>query len=450
VLAQQVIMGRAYVGLGAASALHAVCLWFVTCAVEAQTPYDPAPLDPDTVDSPYGEPSPADYPITVDPETRAAPPQLPAAQATAAARTPPPTAAAIRHTVAVDPGEGGNWGQTRALGEHNFQLSSFVPSALIDSHLGIRAGVEYHQVPGFAQLPSLVSSGPQAVDLRTINVAETLDFAIRLHDHFAIYGDGYGKARVGANTATLLGTGADYTYGGDLGLLVKLFRAGSFQLSVRGQAGYYDGQSAGILALFQDLSMIAQDAVLKVQRNPVLDLNQAIDQLNNAFRTATSDLLTPFSGFSYGFALNAAQAVGRYFGLQASLGYYVDNATYRPTRYDTATGGPVTREQTIKTTRPSLGLAIDVDASPAGLPFAMLLEYRATPINVNSQEDANYDLTSFEHLVALGLFYSGRRDLQLGFTGYTLFGQPPAIGANAIPSGKPLDLALQLVFRYFW
>ena len=39
------------------------------------------------------------------------------------------------------------------------------------------------------------------------------------------------------------------TYGGDLGLLVKLFRAGSFQLSVRGQAGYYTGQSAGILAL---------------------------------------------------------------------------------------------------------------------------------------------------------------------------------------------------------
>ena len=433
---------RAYVGLGAASAL-----WFVTCAGHAQAPDDVAPIEPEVLDSPYGEPS--RYPISVDPETAAPPPQR-AAQPKAAPPHLPPMAARRARALEAEPAEGGTWGQARALGEHNFQLSSFVPSALVESHIGIRAGVEYHQVPGFAQLPSLVSSGPQAVDLRTINVAETLDFAVRLHDHFAIYGDGYGKARVGANIATLLGTGADYTYGGDLGLLVKLFRAGSFQLSVRGQAGYYAGQSAGILALFQDLSLIAQDAVLKVQRNPVLDLNQAIEQLNSAFRTATSDLLTPFNGFTYGFALNAAQAIGRYFGLQASLGYYVDNATYRPTRFDTTTGGPVTREQTIKTTRPSLGLAIDVDASPAGLPFAMLLEYRATPINVNSQEDTHYDLTSFEHLVALGVFYSGRRDLQLGFTGYTLFGQTPAIGANATPSGKPLDLALQLVFRYFW
>ena len=346
--------------------------------------------------------------------------------------------------------EGGTWGSTRALGEHNFQQSAFVPSALVDSHLGVRAGVEYHQVPGFAQLPSLVSSGPTAVDLQTINVAETLDFAIKLHDHFAIYGDGYGKARVGANIATLLGTGADYTYAGHLGLLVKLFRAGSFQLSARGQAGYYAGQSAGILALFQDLSLIAQDFLQKVARNPVLDVNAAIEQLNTAFRTATADLLTPFEGFTYGFSLNAAQALGRFLGLQASIGFYVDSATYRPTRYDRASGGPVTREHTIKTTRPSLGLALDFDVSPIGLPFAMLLEYRATPINVNSPEDAEYDMASVEHLVALGLFYSGRRDLQLGFTGFTLFGQTPALGANATPSGKPLDLALQLVFRYFW
>lgn len=432
-------MGRAYVALGAASALHGLCLLLLTAAAHAQ---DDAPLEPQP--SPYDEPATPSYPITVDPENTAPPPR----RAAAPARPLQPTAARAR---APEPElePGGTWGQTRSLGEHNFQLSAFVPSALVDSHLGIRAGVEYHQVPGFAQLPSLVSSGPQAVDLRTVNVAETLDFAVRLHDYFAIYGDGYGKARVGANIATLLGTGADYTYGGDLGLMVKLFRAGSFQLAVRGQAGFYAGQSAGILALFQDLNVIAQDALQKVQRNPVLDLNQAIDQLNTAFRTATSDLLTPFSGFTYGFALNAAQAIGRYVGLQASLGFYVDSATYRPTRYDTSSGGPVTREQTIRTTRPSLGLAIDVDASPAGLPFAMLLEYRATPINVNS-DDSEFDTTSFEHLVALGLFYSGRRDLQLGFTGYTLFGQPPALGANATPSGKPLDLALQLVFRYFW
>ena len=434
-------MGRAYIRLGAAAAL----LWFTSALASRAQDYSP-PLEPEA-------PSPAEeqFPISAEPESTA-PARAAATPPSRRAPAPQPRAAAARARAAQpEPALASQWGQTRALGEHYFQLGSFVPSALVDSHIGIRAGVEYHQVPGFAQLPSLVSTGPQAVDLRTINVAETLDFAVKLHEHFAIYGDGYGKARVGANIATLLGSGADYTYGGDLGLLVKLFRAGGFQLSVSGQAGYYSGQSAGILALFQDLNVIAQDALKKFQQNPVLDVNQAINQLNVAFRTATADLLTPFSGFKFGFALNAAQAIGPYLGVQASLGFYSDRATYQPTRYDTQSGGPLVMERTIKTTRPSLALAMDLDASPSGLPFAMLLEYRATPINVSdSQAEPGYDVTAFEHLVALGLFYSGRRDLQLGFTGYTLFGQAPTIGANATPSGKPLDLALQLVFRYFW
>jgi hypothetical protein len=50
----------------------------------------------------------------------------------------------------------------------------------------------------------------------------------------------------------------------------------------------------------------------------------------------------------------------------------------------------------------------------------------------------------------LGVYYSGRSDLQLGVTGYVLFGQIPQLGANAKPSGKPLDLGTQFVFRYFW
>lgn len=344
-----------------------------------------------------------------------------------------------------------HWGSTRVLGDHNFLLGTFVPSGLVNSHLGIRAGLEYHAVQGLVQLPSIGESGPQVVDLRTINVAETIDFAVRLHDHFSIFGEGYGKARVGANINTLLGTGADYTYGGNLGLLVKLFHLYSFQMSVRGQAGYYSGQSAGILALFQDLNAIANDAVAEVQANPVIDPNRAVQQLNTAFRTATLDLLTPFEGFTYGIALTLTQALGRYVGLQGSVGYYAESATYRPTRYDSASGGPVTQEHTVVTQRPSFGLAADFDASPAGLPLAVLLEYRATPTSVrDTQAVTQLDTSSMEQLVALGLFYSGRRDLQLGFTTYSVYGRLPTLSTDAMTSDKPLDIAIQLVFRYFW
>jgi hypothetical protein len=183
----------------------------------------------------------------------------------------------------------------------------------------------------------------------------------------------------------------------------------------------------------------------------VIDLDDAVERLNTAFRTATADLLTPFEGLTYGVSLNVAQAVGRYFGLQASVGYYAESATYRPTRYDTASGGPVMQEHTVSTQRPSFGIAADFDAQPAGLPFAVLLEYRATPTSVTDTQDVSQlDVSSFEHLVALGLFYSGRTDLQLGVTTYSVYGQLPTLNADAKHSGKPLDLALQLVFRYYW
>lgn len=371
-----------------------------------------------------------------------------------AAQAAPQTArpgAADGPPAASEPPAPPRWGSTRVLGGHSFLLGSFVPSGLINSRVGVRAGLEYHQVSGYVQLPSLGATSPQVVDLQTINIAETIDFAVRLHDHFAIYGDGYGKARVGANINTLLGAGADYTYGGHLGLLVKLFHLSSFQISVAGQAGYYAGQSAGIMALFQDLNVIAQDAVEEVQQNPVIDVNRAVDKLNTAFRTATADLLTPFEGLTYGVSLNIAQALGRYAGLQASVGYYAESATYRPTRYDSVTAGPVMQEHTVSTQRPSFGLAADFDASPAGLPLAIMLEYQATPTNVTDTQDSSaLDLSSLEQLLALGLFYSGRTDLQLGVTTYSVYGRLPTLNADAATSDKPLDIAGQLVFRYFW
>ena len=466
-------MGRASVWLRALGASHALLFAGIaaTSSSHAQdneldsSPLDSLEHDPDATSDVSVPSSPGPARATPKTETydtrRSAEVELApgpgnlAQQPTAAGQNQ--QAAQVQQLPAVEPAgnnqwsPSAHWGSTRVLGSHSFLMGTFTPSGLVNSHLGVRAGLEYQQMPGYVQLPSLTNSGPQAVNLSTLNVAETIDFGIRLHDHFAIFGEGYGKARIGANINTLLGTGADYTYGGKLGVLVKLFRLSSFQVSVSGQAGYYTGQSAGILALFQDLNVIAREAVEQVQQNPVIDINRAVDKLNTAFRTATADLLTPFEGVTYGVSLNVAQAIGPYFGVQASFGYYAEAATYRPTRYDTASGGPLTQEHTVSTQRPSFGIAVDFAAMPAGVPLAILLEYRGTPTSVTDTQDVQkLDESSFEHLVALGLFYSGRTDLQLGITTYSVYGQLPTLHVGPTSDGKPLDLALQLVFRYFW
>jgi hypothetical protein len=423
--------------------------WMLTALALAQVPDESSAPPP-----PADEPRMGDFPT---PEQAATAPAAVGGEAEPAEMRPelPPAAVsgttpAVSRPVPPVPTEE-SWALSRRLGDHNFLEGSFVPSALLSSHLGVRAGVEYHEVPGFTELPTLVGSGMQAVDLKTVNVIEQIDFAFRLHNLLAIYGDAYGEARVGANISTLLGTGADYTYGGDLGAQVKLLRVGGFQLSVRAQFGYFAGQAAGIRGLFQDLTNIAQDALKQIEANPVLDLNTALTQLNNAFIHATADLLTPFDGIAYGASLNLAQGLGHYVGLQLSLGYSGQRTTRHPTMYVGNGQGAVTSEYIETTSRPTLSGAVDLDLAAAGVPLAAMLEYRATPLTTSdSDQMSHFSVNTLEQLIALGLYYSGRTDLQLGIVGYTLLGQSPALGAGTMASGNPRDLAAQLVFRYFW
>jgi hypothetical protein len=423
-----------------------------TPPASAQTPTQNAPA-PATV-APAAEPSSREPSLgpsaAVAPEEPEAPPKAPAEPTSPERLNPtkePPKAPAACE----------EWGQDRVLGGHVFPAAVFVPMALSTSYVGVRAGFEYHATPNYTefytQLPTIAGIQQQrTVDLQTINVTETADFSVRLHDYIAIFGDGYARGRVGVNLPTLLGTGADYTFGGDLGALLKIIRIASIQLALRGQVGYYQGQKAGIQGLFRDLNGIAIDAVTRLVNNPNgLDLSTAKAQLNTSFSTATAALLTPFHGITYEVSVNIAIGLGRLMGLQGSLGYASATTTEETKIFDPILDRSVERERIAHFTRPSLAAALDLDAGALGLPIGVLTEYRATPVTENVEEDEEtISESSFESRVALGIYYSGRANLQLGLTGYTLLGQAPELGFSGEPSGKPLDLGAQLVFRYFW
>jgi hypothetical protein len=341
----------------------------------------------------------------------------------------------------------------RELGGHHFPVGLFVPTALTLSYFGVRAGLEYHSVPGFARDLSFFGTGmAQPTHLETVNAAETVDAALRLHEMVALVGSGYGLARVGANVPTLLGTGADYTYGGTGGVLVKLFRVAGFQMAARAEVGYYAGQQAGIVELFQDIGEVVQFNIqeLAMLRDLTqLDLPGRLNQIENSIRAATSAMLTPFRGSEYGGSLNMAQSLGSAFGIQLALGLYGKSATYDIPVF-TASTSTLTREtRAIDKLYPRLGVAFDADLGHMGVPLDLMAEYTLTRLRV--QSDLPDDMVTrnwTEHLVALGVSYSGALDLQLGATAYIQYGQSTVSGANAQASGKPLDVGGQFVFRY--
>jgi hypothetical protein len=341
--------------------------------------------------------------------------------------------------------------KTRTLGQHRFPVGEFSPTPFTLTTFAMRVGVELYQVPSFAQLVSTSGDASHArVNLSSLLVAEALDFSVRLHDLVAISGAAYGRARVGANRATLLNAGVDYVYGGKLGATLKLLRVRQFQLALQGSFGLSTGQVADIGLLYRDLTKIADDAVSEQQRS-MLTPEQALGRLRSAFSLATADLLTPFNTWSCTGALAIAQALNPYLGLQASLGFEAEGSNFSLAEYDTETNAIQRYQRSVQTLRPNATLALDLDGSPSRIPLDVMLEYELAPTWVNTSVlGSEVAQSSIQQLVALALYYSGRADLQLGITGYLVFGQTPLLGEDSQPSHSPREIAARFVFRYIW
>lgn len=341
--------------------------------------------------------------------------------------------------------------ESRVLGGHVFPVAAFVPTAFTVSSFGMRAGMENRTVPGFVTTWTQ-DQGPRRMraSLETISASEALEISLRLHRALALALDGYGRARVGANAPALLGTGAEFEYGGNFGALVRLVRAAPFQLALRLQGGYVGGQKAGFSRLFSDLLSLAQAAATRTLAGES-ELSQQLLRLEYAFSEVARSLLTRYQGGRAGGSLHAALALGRYVGVQAAFGAAWSRALYTATRFDAETEVSRAWRETMTTLHLSAAAAIDLDLTPAGVPLDLMLEYapERTRREIVLLGKTTREL-ALEQRIALGLYYAGRSDLQLGLVGYFLFGQIPELGANTARSGRPRDAGAQFVFRYIW
>lgn len=431
-----------------------LALWFTLLGVaDAAAQAEPVPLPDDPVAS-EAEPLP---PPAAEPPA-APPPAEPDAPAAAEAPSPPQHRAVVVPYIRATPPprpadeEEEEFASYREIGGHYLPPAVFVPSALTFNYFGVRAGLEYHSVPGFSRDLSFFGEGEYSpATLKTINAAETVDFALRLHEYVAIVGDAYGLARVGANAPTLLGTGADYTYGGDAGVLLKLFRIGGFQMAVRGQVGYFAGQRAGVLGLFQDIGGIVQNAITQlteIQDISQVDLPARLASIENSIRVATTAMLTPFRGVQYGASLNLAQGLGPV-GIQLSFGLYGRSETYDIPVFDVMAARVATQVRSEESLYPRFGGALDINLEKFFMPIDLVGEYLYTQMSLSSELPGEQgDRSWAEHLFALGVHYSELLDLQLGFTAYIVYGQDPIAGENVRTAGKPLDVGAQFVFRF--
>ena len=307
----------------------------------------------------------------------------------------------------------------RTLRGNTFLFPPHFDSAFIATYIGGRAEVRIVRV-------SDVSTQFGVFDLDVAGAGETIDLGIKLGDVVGLRLSGAGAAIVGSNIPAVAYNGATYSFGGGVRVPVRLFRIESSgsQLALVPYFGYAAGKVAALLPLFQ---------------------NQPSLTLGTLLRGNGSELLfTPIKTTTFGLNAAFAQAFNRNFAVQAEAGLGRSVATLD--RFD-----PSSQDRNGDSTGAwayNFGVAFTADAGPCGFPLAGLAEWSV------SRQPGTASLVSSStgtsaHTIALGAYYTGRRDLQLGVVAALELGLPP-IATDVGESDRPNSKDLRFELRYFW
>lgn len=401
--------GRARLRLG--------LLALVAAAIAPATAW--AQQEPEPAAAPPPAASPA--PVTAPPlETPATPPPAtepptttPATTTTTTTTTTEPPATDDHADFEGTPTQGGR----RVLKHHVFIAPATFGSSFVTTHIGVRARVGTTIAPN---LPTNTGS----FDIETTTLAETLDFGLKVTDWLGLFVTGGVRTLIGSNLRALVYDGATYDLGGQGGLLARLVhseRSGT-QLSLRAMAGYTSGRVATLLPVFE----------------------QAIPG-GDPFKGELSDAVrTPFTTFNYGAGFAFAQSFGRLFGLQAYAGLGGGSLSADP--YDRATGRRVT--STAKSVTYALGVAPSFDFNAFHVPIAVVPEYVLSRAASSAQIRGGGDFDTL-HNLSLGVYYSGRKTLQVGLIGSAQRGARGLESAQG-RSDTLRNSATELVLRYVW
>ncbi|MFY0571660.1 hypothetical protein ACN28E_48630 [Archangium lansingense] len=319
-------------------------------------------------------------------------------------------------------------GRSRQLGGHTFLFPILQQSAFVSSYVGLHEGVVVYDVP---DLP-IGSLGLQDVSLTGFQ--QTLDLGLRITPWLGLWGQARGIAYTGMTVGSFVSDGASYRVGGDAGLVVRLlhFDSSGTQLSLRAGAGLQGGREFTLLPLLSSIVDTPGVTLVSILRGNLGEL-----------------LIVPMSESSVNGGAYFAQKLGTpVLGLQASASAMHAWRTRKP--FEPTTGARVDQDTTAF--RFNLAVALAADFNPLGVPLALMGEYLFTAGSQSEVALARTDLNTSS--IALGLYYSGRPNLQLGLGGVAVLHAEPRIGrdadGNLAKSGSPSINYGQLMLRYIW
>ena len=318
----------------------------------------------------------------------------------------------------------------RILAGHRFLLASSQRSALVSSHFAFEQAVFALDIPRFA-----TGSDGTVHDVATEGLGEWVGFSLKVADVMSVDAAGIMRIQHGPDAPSLLFRGAAYQIGGVIGATFRLFRDEELgaQVSLRPWFSYTSSQTYSVLAFVEGASEISDDA-----------------SADEVLKTSARDyFLAVTSEKSAGASLLVAYTWHEAVGAQASLD--VAWSEQESDRTNSEHGGVVTTDFVMA----AVAGSAEYDFRSQGLPLGLMVEYKVTYGRL-ADNPFPTESSRLSHRLGMGAFYTGRDDLQLGFTYSTLLGLPRLTGTHAQnPEEEKLSdpAAVRMVafnLYYFW
>lgn len=294
----------------------------------------------------------------------------------------------------------------RTLAGHTFLRSVLEDSAFLATSVGFRQGIFYVDAGTVKAF-----NGTKAVTMAA--ALESLDANVRVVDWLAVSATADLQAVVGASEVSLYSNASSFAGSLRFGPAVRalhLPKTGT-QITVR---PYYQATFGAVLDVSQVLPSL-RARILQEVAAPPTSQNEALSRASAFEAQLVEASVTPLRRGAFGGSVHVAQAITPLFGAQ--LAYDLRRERYLATPYDLVARSR--SEVAFYSLLHRVTLTLSFDAARLGVPLGATLEAAVAAGSIHAEasaESSTYDPTV---LLGPGLYYTGRKYLQLGvFAGW--------------------------------
>ncbi|MEC9466350.1 MAG: hypothetical protein VX834_11225 [Myxococcota bacterium] len=298
------------------------------------------------------------------------------------------------------------WGNDTVFAGHRFLSIPLQPSALLRSFFAFKQSASVLSIPAFP-----VRGDGSRFDVMTEGLDERLAFGFKVSELMAVDAFGNMNIEYGPDGPSLLFRGGIFRIGGGFGATFRVARFEKLQLALRPYVSVGNSQLYSVL--------------------PLVEGARELNETENVEEVLQSErgrqLLTYQSQRTLGAALLMAWALDPAFGVQSSLGGAWTRDDIEATQND------YVREETTNFMMLNASVSFEYDFWLRGLSMALNGEYELSygRLTDHAFPSANSRLN---HRLGAGVYYTGREDLQLGMSYYSVLG---LAGVRGVPAQSP-------------